>query len=397
MDKIRLTGRRAPIYIQYIMISLKDGIRSVVHIDFKGQVHKKFRGTNATERCKNEIHILKVLEERGCPNVPRLISAQPEENYIITTNCGSPVEDTIPRKKADSLFEELKAKYGVQHDDPEPRNVTYNPILGKFCLIDFELATVLEQPKTDDYTEQVLRVQWASDSKQGRRHLTNQDSHLCYIQNPEGCQVSRIDQGEALLPCGLSLFAVSDGVGGNHGGEFASKLVLATASHLLETEYENKTLTENDYIELLKKTNTAVNSGAEKNPHSPRLSATYVGILLQDDKILWANAGDSRVYRLRDNELEQLSMDHNFAFRAWKRASLNPEYGTEKWLPGDTYLICSDGIIDGLADRKIEYIMKETEAGLNSTRSQKICNELLSQAVSNDGSDDTTLIVFEIL
>ena len=85
------------------MISLKDGIRSLVRLDFQGRVHKQFRGTNARERCENEIKVLKVLEERECPNVPRLLEAMPGENYIITTSCGKPVEDTISRKKSDSL------------------------------------------------------------------------------------------------------------------------------------------------------------------------------------------------------------------------------------------------------------------------------------------------------
>ncbi len=125
------------------MRNLKDGIRSLVKIDFYGNVHKYFRGTDADKRAANEAHILKVLEERNCPNVPRLLSYSPEENYIVTTNCGSPVPN-LSKKKSDSLFAKLEKEYGVIHDDPEPRNITYNESKGEFNIIDFELATVIE-------------------------------------------------------------------------------------------------------------------------------------------------------------------------------------------------------------------------------------------------------------
>jgi PPM family protein phosphatase len=125
------------------MRNLKDGIRSLVKIDFYGNVHKYFRGTDADKRAENEAHILKVLEERNCPNVPRLLSYSPEENYIVTTNCGSPVPN-LSKKKSDSLFAILEHQYGVIHDDPEPRNITYNEAKGEFNIIDFELATVIK-------------------------------------------------------------------------------------------------------------------------------------------------------------------------------------------------------------------------------------------------------------
>jgi tRNA A-37 threonylcarbamoyl transferase component Bud32 len=125
------------------MRNLKDGIRSLVKIDFYGHVHKYFRGTDADKRAANEAHILKILEERNCPNVPRLLSYTAEENYIVTTNCGSPAPD-LSKKKSNTLFAKLEAEYGVIHDDPEPRNITYSEIMGEFNIIDFELATVIE-------------------------------------------------------------------------------------------------------------------------------------------------------------------------------------------------------------------------------------------------------------
>lgn len=125
--------------------TLKDGIRSQVRIDFYGNVHKRVRGTGAAERYAKEVEVLKVLEERGCPYVPRLLEEHPEEFYFVSTNCGKPA-DQITKDKADRLFKKLEDEYGIRHLDAEPRNITYSDKIGSFCIIDFELADVLPPP-----------------------------------------------------------------------------------------------------------------------------------------------------------------------------------------------------------------------------------------------------------
>jgi len=126
------------------MRDLKDGIRSLVRIDFYGNVHKYFRGSDKESRCANEVLVLQSLEKQGAPHVPRLISFDLDENYIVTSNCGSPANN-ITKAKADKLFKQLENEFGVIHDDPEPRNITYSEQLGRFCIIDFELATLIDQ------------------------------------------------------------------------------------------------------------------------------------------------------------------------------------------------------------------------------------------------------------
>lgn len=128
------------------MRNLKDGIRSLVKIDFYGNVHKYFRGTDKEERFANEILILKALEDRGCNFVPKYIESDDSELHLVTSNCGSPAPN-ISRKKCDQLFRRLEEKYGVRHDDPFPRNITYDEKSGQFCVIDFELATLLDLPE----------------------------------------------------------------------------------------------------------------------------------------------------------------------------------------------------------------------------------------------------------
>jgi tRNA A-37 threonylcarbamoyl transferase component Bud32 len=123
------------------MRDVKDTVRSLVRIGFDGRVFKTFRGTNATERFANEVRVLRYLEEKGCPFVPRLLDADAEQLRIVTSNCGTRIERLDETKRAE-IFAELE-KYGVRHDDAEMRNVTYRQSDGRFCVIDFELATIL--------------------------------------------------------------------------------------------------------------------------------------------------------------------------------------------------------------------------------------------------------------
>jgi hypothetical protein len=127
------------------MEPMKDGLRSLVRIDFYGNVHKRMRGSDVESRYAKEVEVLKVLEQRGCPYVPKVLEEHPEEYYFVSTNCGRPASQ-ITKEKADSLFAALERDYGVRHLDAEPRNITYSDKLGRFCIIDFELAEILPDP-----------------------------------------------------------------------------------------------------------------------------------------------------------------------------------------------------------------------------------------------------------
>ena len=127
------------------MLKVKDTLRSTVNLTFDGRVIKNYHGPKAGERFMNEVRILKHLEARGCPFVPRLLEADPGHLRIITTNCGARVEH-LDDKRRDEIFAELEA-FGVRHDDVDIRNVTYRSSDGRFCLIDFEFATILDDAR----------------------------------------------------------------------------------------------------------------------------------------------------------------------------------------------------------------------------------------------------------
>ena len=123
------------------MTVVKDTLRAIVRVGFDGKVYKTFRGPKAEERFATEVRVLKHLEEKGCNFVPRLLESDPEQLKIVTTNCGTRV-DHLDAERTKELFDEL-LQYGVRHDDAEMRNVTYRQSDGRFCLIDFEFATIL--------------------------------------------------------------------------------------------------------------------------------------------------------------------------------------------------------------------------------------------------------------
>lgn len=124
------------------MHEVKDTQRATVRIGYDGRVHKRYRGALAKERFENEVRVLKYLEEKGCDFVPKLLEEHPEELYIVTSNCGQIVSRISP-EKAKSLFDTLES-FGVKHDDAFARNITYSAHLGRFCVIDFEFAVILE-------------------------------------------------------------------------------------------------------------------------------------------------------------------------------------------------------------------------------------------------------------
>jgi len=123
------------------MLKVKDTLRATVNISFDGRVFKTYHGPDAPARFAQEVKVLRLLQERGCNFVPRLLEADAKRLRIATTNCGTRV-DHLDAERTKSLFVELE-KFGVRHDDPEMRNVTYRHSDGRFCIVDFELATIL--------------------------------------------------------------------------------------------------------------------------------------------------------------------------------------------------------------------------------------------------------------
>lgn len=127
------------------MLKLKDTERSLVSLTFDGCVVKQYRGHLMRQRMENEVRVLEHLKRVCCPFVPRLVSCDRLAVQIVVTSCGVSATHVSPAK-LNQLFQELR-EYGVEHEDAELRNITYDARAGQFCVIDFEFARIIDQPE----------------------------------------------------------------------------------------------------------------------------------------------------------------------------------------------------------------------------------------------------------
>ena len=148
------------------MYEAKNTARATVHIGYDGSVHKRFRGPQARERYENEVRVLQFLETQNCKFVPRIIRHEDDELFLVTSNCGARVE-RISGEKVAKIFADLEA-YGVRHEDAEVRNITYSGQQGRFCVIDFEFATILAPgyPPSPELRSNPDRAAWQDDEGQ---------------------------------------------------------------------------------------------------------------------------------------------------------------------------------------------------------------------------------------
>ncbi|MEO0509502.1 MAG: serine/threonine protein phosphatase [Verrucomicrobiota bacterium] len=147
------------------MREAKNTARATVHIGYDGRVHKHFKGPQARERFENEVRVLDFLDQHGCHFVPKILSRKDDELYLVTSNCGGRVDHVSDEKKR-QIFAELE-QFGVRHDDAEVRNITYSQRLGRFCVIDFEFATILlpGYPTPPEMKSVANRSEWQTESK----------------------------------------------------------------------------------------------------------------------------------------------------------------------------------------------------------------------------------------
>lgn len=202
-------------------------------------------------------------------------------------------------------------------------------------------------------------------------------------------------EGEEPGGQGVVAFAVADGMGGYEGGEVASEIVARAFSAFVKDLAEGKAHCD---ISTLKRwaaeANRLVLDTAALRPGLAEMGTTLVALLFDGDRCWLVNIGDSRCYRLRSGVLKQLSTDHSERQRTGDPSvpsnliyNFMGNYPDEffsditelKPLPGDVYLLCSDGVSDMLDDDQIE---------ANANEPQK----LIDLAKSAGGHDNATLV-----
>jgi protein phosphatase len=235
----------------------------------------------------------------------------------------------------------------------------------------------------------------------GLRRSNNQDSFNFVIAG-----------SDELFRARGHVFMVADGMGAHAAGELASKMAV---DNVTLTYYKLREKAPPDALKTaIEEANTKIHSRGEDNPDFKGMGTTSSVLAILPEGAVVGHVGDSRVYRLRGNRLEQLSADHSLV---WEMAANNrvsekdlPGYipkniitrslgpsesvqpdleGPFPLLEGDTFLLCSDGLSGQVGDEEMGVIM-------GALPPQEAVRVLVDLANLRGGPDNITVIVLRV-
>ena len=420
------------------MQEAKNTARALVKIGYDGSVHKFFRATHAAERFENELRVLQYLERRGCEFVPRVLGFNRENLELVTSNCGARVE-RMGDERMKQLYAELE-QYGVRHEDAFLRNVTYRATDGRFCLIDFEFATILEpdalSAASPDFEavahaaeafqadSTTLKIKWSAATDIGKYRPNNEDQFVTMAFNTEEFNYLP-RQGEVHFGDFDYVFAVSDGMGGEKSGEFASRFAIDNITRLLSRRFslsmaQTRTGIHDCVEELFQGIHRQLTALGESYDAAKNMGATLSMVWYVQGRFYFGHIGDSRIYHLpKSGGMTQITEDHTYVGWLRRQGKLNerearnhprknvlvqslgsgnqfiqPQIGELSCERGDRLLICSDGVIEGLWDRGIAELLNDPPESLQALNPAQ---RLVRAAVDESGRDNTTAVVLEIV
>jgi PPM family protein phosphatase len=222
---------------------------------------------------------------------------------------------------------------------------------------------------------------------------------------------------------GIGIVVLADGMGGYQAGEVASGMATEQISQGLSMAWtlarperlsrqQSRALAEKLIRDEIAKANHAVYTMAQGKPECAGMGTTLVMGLFHDNMLTVAHIGDSRMYRLRGDVLDQITKDHsllqeqidngllskeearysqnrNLVTRALGiDASVEPSVATHDVIPGDVYLLCSDGLNDMIDDEEIRLTL------ITLSANPRLTVEQLVQAANDSGGRDNTSVIF---
>ncbi len=223
------------------------------------------------------------------------------------------------------------------------------------------------------------------------------------------------------------LVILADGMGGYKAGEVASALAVTNIFHGIteglkkskKGQVDETTGFYNESLivrETVVQANSDIYNTAKADPQCQGMGTTIVVGLFHDNILSIAHVGDSRLYRLRNNELEQITKDHSLIQELIDRGLYTPEeahantpknlvtramgieadvdvdLAEESALPDDIYLLCSDGLNDMVKDEEIHLTLSKYSANLAQT-----ADKLVEFANKRGGKDNISIILVRIL
>jgi protein phosphatase len=268
-----------------------------------------------------------------------------------------------------------------------------------------------------------LALDWSGVTDRGRIRSNNEDSFLAL--KFDGHEVRYLGKtGHSSLTGADFVFAVSDGMGGAKSGEFASRIAVDRITKLLPRSFRMSAAgLASGFNDILSELFSAIHADMLKLGSAYEelsgMGATLSLCWFRPEWMYFAHLGDSRIYYLpRDGGLVQVTHDHSHVGWLRRKGQLNerearthprrnalqqalgaghqfidPHIGAVGHSPGDRFLICSDGLVDGLWDRQIEELIRTPAV---AEAAQTSAQRLVTTSVTSSGRDNTTALVIEI-
>jgi PPM family protein phosphatase len=225
----------------------------------------------------------------------------------------------------------------------------------------------------------------------------------------------------------IGLWVLADGMGGYNAGEVASGIAVKTVIDMVTascrkghrdeieagTGYLRQTIALRDAVA---RANKIIHQTAQSQPQCEGMGTTLVACLFYDDRCSVAHVGDSRLYRMRDNRFEQITMDHSllqelvdrgFYSQEEAQRSTNRNYVTRALgvdlnvevevqevdaLRGDFFLLCSDGLPDMVEDEDIHLTINTF-----SNDVETIGEQLIKLTNDNGGRDNVSVVLVRVM
>jgi serine/threonine protein phosphatase PrpC len=253
----------------------------------------------------------------------------------------------------------------------------------------------------------------------GNRRKNNEDAWWAGQLGGEHCFMAPgADALRLVTTAGPALLMVCDGVGGANAGEVASQMAITLVTEDLArgaAELAHANAARDRLLAAIKSADAAITAKSVE-PGFDGMGATLSLLCFSSAGVaFWGQAGDSRIYICRGGKLRQISHDHSPVGRMKQRgeiteaearkhplrnqidqslgnneSSFQPETGVEQVMPGDVFLLCSDGLSDGLWDHEIEKLV----AGVRvSADVRPTAEQLIASAKQASGRDNITAVV----
>jgi protein phosphatase len=206
-------------------------------------------------------------------------------------------------------------------------------------------------------------------------------------------------------------FIVADGMGGHAGGQEASQIATKQIQAYLDEHWDSDIPCDVLLQEAFDRANQGILEDQYHHPERGDMGTTAVVVAFRQDKPWYAHIGDSRLYRLREAKLEQITEDHTWVARALKVGDITLEQAkVHPWRhvlfqclgrkdlhqididlfdvqPGDCLLMCSDGLTEEVSDELISEVLQSSDT------CEEAVTKLVEAAKQAGGSDNITVVI----